>query len=63
MGSYVKIMKSYASEMEGAKMDQEFYEKMSLVQQLSSFDPEEIYAFIHEKLAEPIISESCDERF
>lgn len=44
-------------------MDQEFIEKMSSVKQLSSFDPEEIYVFIHEKLEETIISESCDELF
>lgn len=44
-------------------MDQEFIEKMSIVKQLSPFDPEEIYFFIHEKLEETIISESCDEQF
>lgn len=44
-------------------MDQEFCEKMSLFKQLSAFDPEEIYAFIHEKLDEPIISVCCDEQF
>lgn len=44
-------------------MDQYFIEKMSHVKQLSSFDPEDIYAFILENLNKSIIFESCDEQF
>lgn len=44
-------------------MDEEFIERKSNVKQLSSFEPEGIYAFIQEKLNETIISESSDEQF
>lgn len=44
-------------------MDEEFIEIKANVKQLSSFEPEDIYDFIQEKLNEAIISESSDERF